>query len=280
MTTMPGMAGAVLANLLWGLSPLYYAHLGSISPMFLLCSQVILTFAVLAALQGLQRSDGTRSSILRTAPTAILIALNWSAYVAAVLHGKAIQASYAYFIAPILTVLMATAAFNERLPKRQLAGVLITCFAIMLDIALTREIPVLGILIALPFAAYIILHKKLGTDNPIRALKRETMILAPIAMLFVFFSDPGGVISQMPSSSLALLGLIGIVNALPLLLFIRAAPKLNAAQLGVCQFIAPVTSAILSQVAFGVEIGFAKLAILFLLTLGMGFTVMPRLRKA
>lgn len=287
---VPALSGAVLANLLWGLSPLYYSMLGAVSPPVLLCLQVVLTFVVLAALQGVRRHELTRLTVRRMAPTALLIGLNWAAYVAAVMQGLALQASYAYLIAPILTVGMAAAVFREPMPARQRLGLGISLGAVALDIVFTGEVPYLGLLIALPFAAYVVLHKKLGAQqaaaevqacSPLTALKLETMLLTPLAMLalalIAWFELPHA--SALAGQTMALLALIGVVTALPLLLFIRAAPGLSAVQLGACQFIAPITSAVLSYYAFGAEIGPARLAVLVLLSAGMACAVLPPRRS-
>ncbi|MET0268644.1 MAG: hypothetical protein ABW202_23885, partial [Duganella sp.] len=174
---------------------------------------------------------------------------------------------------------------------RQRLGLAISLGAVALDIVFTGEVPYLGLLIALPFAAYVVLHKKLGAQqnaaeaqasSPLTALKLETMLLAPFAMLalaLIIWRNLPHAAAVPAGSNMALLALIGVVNALPLLLFIRAAPGLSAVQLGACQFIAPITSAVLSYYAFGAEIGPARLAVLVLLSVGMACAVLPPRRS-
>ncbi len=275
MTPLTGMTGAIVANLLWGLSPLYYKQLNGISPLVLLCAQVVLTFVVLYALQGFKLTDAGSGAILKAAPTALLIGLNWAAYVGAVMNGQALQASYAYFIAPILTVFLGSLAFQEPMPRRQWLGVAVTIAAVTLDVVLSGEIPYLGILIAIPFAVYVVLHKRIGSQNPISSLMKETFILAPFALIGLWAFGPEFPTAASDSRSLQFLALIGFVNALPLLLFIRSAPALSAHHLGTSQFVAPITSAALSCAAFGVQLGPAKILVLALLTAGMACAVLP-----
>lgn len=276
MNQFTGVSGAVLANLLWGLSPLYYKQLGTISPIVLLCAQVVLTFAVLIVFNGFKFSDTGRDAILKAAPTALLIGLNWAAYVAAVMKGQALQASYAYFMAPILTVLLGSLVFREAMSLRQKIGVMVTTVAVALDVFYSGEVPVLGILIAMPFAIYVIQHKRIGSSNPIGSLKAETLILAPFALACLSILGPQIQASEMDSRALQLLALIGLVNALPLLLFIRSAPALSASQLGATQFIAPITSALLSYFAFGVQMTGTKVLVLGLLAAGMAGAALPK----
>lgn len=275
MNQFSGIITAAIANLLWGLSPLYYSKLGDVSPAVLLCAQVMLTFLVLAALQGVRAHETTRAALLRACPTAALIGLNWAAYVAAVMHGKALQASYAYLIAPIITVLLAAVVFREAMSARQAVGIVLSLAAVGLDVAWSREFPVLGVLIALPFAGYVVLHKKLGSDNPVKALKQETMLLLPFAVMALPMALHSGGAAPMSGLAISLLALIGVVNAMPLLLFIRAAPSLSPSQLGACQFIAPITSAVLSHFAFAAKLDGAKCLVFALLSLGMACAIMP-----
>ncbi len=276
MTYLKGLSGAMFANFLWGVSPLYYSKLGSINPMVLLCAQVVLTFLVLTAVHGLKRTDVETKSLLRSAPTAALIGMNWAAYVAAVMHGMALQASVAYLIAPILTLVIAAVVFNEPMTGKQKVGVLLSAAAVVLDVALTNEIPYYGILIALPFAGYIVLHKKTGGASPTKALQIETLVLTPAALVSLSICWPSIAATDIAWTTICVLAFIGVVNALPLALFIRAAPKLSPSQLSACQFIAPITSAVVCHFAFEATIGLAKLLVLSLLCVGMGFAIMPR----
>lgn len=276
MTYLNGLSGAMFANFLWGVSPLYYSKLGSISPMFLLGAQVLLTFIVLTAVHGIKRTDIHAKSLIRASPTAVLIGMNWAAYVAAVMHDMALQASVAYLMAPILTLVLAGLVFNEPMSGKQKVGVLLSTAAVVLDVALTNEIPYYGILIALPFAGYIVLHKKTGGGSPTKALQIETLVLTPAALMSLFICWPSIAATDMAWSTIWVLAFIGVVNALPLALFIRSAPNLSPSQLSACQFIAPITSAIVCYFAFEAPIGLAKLLVLSLLCVGMGFAIMPR----
>jgi chloramphenicol-sensitive protein RarD len=275
VTLLWGVGGAALANFLWGMSPLYYGQLGAISPVLLLCAQVVLTFLVLTAIQGISATDLKVRNLARALPTAALIGLNWAAYVAAILHEKPLQASVAYLIAPVLTLLLASIVFDEPMSRKQKVGSLASVCAVVLDVVMTGEIPYYGVLIALPFAAYIVLHKKSGEGTPLKSLQREALLLAPAAIIVAATCVPHGEFVQMASGTLCALGFIGIVTAFPLALFVRSAPRLSPVQLSACQFIAPITSAIVSYFAFNSPIGMSKLLVLSLLSMGMAFAVLP-----
>jgi len=276
MTYLGGIGGGMLANFLWGVSPLYYGKLGAINPVVLLCTQVILTFLVLSCAQGFRVADMSIKNLVRFAPTSILIGMNWAAYVAAVMYGMPLQASVAYLMAPMLTLILGSFLFSEPMSKQQKIGVAVSTAAVLLDVILTREVPYLGILIAIPFAGYIILHKKGGGKNPLKALQSETLLLTPLAILVLLSYAPSAGGTPTGSNTPWLLGLIGFVNAVPLALFIYAAPRMSPSQLSACQFIAPITSAIVSSLAFDYEIGLPKLLVLTLLAVGMAFAIAPQ----
>lgn len=266
---------AIVANLFWGLSPLYYFLLGAISPVFLLCLQIVMTFLSLGLVAVPGEPARWRHAVLRFVPTATLIGANWLAYLLAVLDGKALDASYGYMIAPVLTMLLGQLFFKEAMTGRQRLGCLVCAGAVALDLVVERRFPLAGFLIALPFSLYILAHKKMGTASPVRALRMETGILCPFALAVLLVGPAGPAPFDPGLRTIVLLALLGFVNAIPLVLFVRASATLTPLQMGGCQFISPVTSALLAVTVFAIPIGSGKLLAFTGLAVGMALTVMP-----
>jgi chloramphenicol-sensitive protein RarD len=265
----------ILANMIWGLSPIYYYFLGSLDPVLLLCAQVVMTFLSLALITGPQGWKSARSEIRYFIPTAALIGLNWLAYLVAILNGKALDASYGYMIAPVLTILLGQVLFKEMMTRRQLAGLITCVLAISFDLIVERRFPISGILIALPFSLYILAHKKLQIRDPVKALRTETGLMFPVAVAVILVNSLGDLLPRQSHQTIFLLALLGIVNALPLLLFVRVSAKLSPSQLGTCQFVAPVTSALVAVILFENSMSSTKILTFFGLACGMGLTIFP-----
>lgn len=143
MNFLYGTNGAIVANLIWGAAPLYYIWLGQVNALVLLCFQVIMTFLVLTAFRGFSGFMLNLPSVRDTFPTAMLIGFNWAGYVVAVMRGEALQASYAYLIAPVLTQILASAAFRKPMPTKHKTGAAISAFSVLLDVAFSDRIPTL-----------------------------------------------------------------------------------------------------------------------------------------
>lgn len=101
------------------------------------------------------------------------------------------------------------------------------------------------------------------------------MILTPLAFVVLLVMMYQGGTPVLSVQRWVLLGLIGLVNALPVTLFIRATPRLSASQLGACLFIAPLTGVCVSYFAFDVHVTGIKLLTLTLLSVGMALSVSP-----
>lgn len=273
---------AILANLLWGLSPLYYYLLGPISPVFLLCLQIVMTFLSLALLSviGQRGQQIQRRSLLQRVATAALIGTNWLAYLLAVLNGKAIDASFGYMIAPVLTMQLGQFFFKEIMTRRQKLGMLVCTSVMIVELVTERHLPLIGFLIALPFSLYVLAHKKTGTIDPVRELRIETGVLCPFAVMVLLFGTAAPAPISPAVNTLVLLALIGCVNAIPLILFVRASVAMTPLQIGGCQFISPVTSALLAVTLFGNSINQEKLLTFAGLAVGMALTVLPPKRHS
>lgn len=267
---------ALLANLIWGLSPVYYFFLGALSPGFLLSAQVILTFMSLSLIPNTSGALNFRNNAIKFVPTAALVGLNWLAYLVAVLAGRTLEASYGYLIAPILTVVIGQAYFKETIQARQALGLIVCILAVTFDIVISKTIPYFGFLIALPFALYVLAHKRMEIHDPVASLRIETGILLPFALLGLSLIRGDQVITTLETRTMVLLPLLGLVTALPLVLFVRASVRLTPAQLGACQFIAPVASALVAVLLAEVEFSMQKIITFSGLAIGMGLTIFAK----
>lgn len=270
------LAQAIMANFLWGMMPLYYYFLGDVSPVLLLSAQVAGTFGTLA-LYGYIRGEAIVSrDALQYLPTALLISCNWVFYMIAVLSGRVLEASYAYMIMPIITVIVGAIILKERITWLHKLGMLICSFSVAADAVSVKAFPLLSFFIALPFSLYVIFHKKRGTEDIVSSLRSETALMTPFVILLGMFLLPPSMLIEVGYKNWGLLLAMGLVNATPLLLFVKASRKLRAVELGVCQFIAPITAAILALVLFDSHINTVRFISFVGMVAGMGCVIFSR----
>ncbi|MFC0267829.1 EamA family transporter [Kushneria aurantia] len=267
---------AIMANLLWGMMPLYYYFLGDVSPVLLLSFQIAGTFGTLALYSYIRGEILFPSNTLQYLPTAFLISCNWIFYMIAVLGGRVLEASYAYMIMPIITVMVGAVILKEELNLMHKIGVLICSFSVVTDAVSVKAFPLLSFFIALPFSLYVILHKKRGTTDVVGSLRSETALMTPFVIALGVFLLPSSTLGEVSYKDWFLLLAMGLVNATPLLLFVKASRNLRAVELGVCQFIAPITAAILALALFNSHINPSRIASFVGMVTGMGFVVFAR----
>ncbi len=245
-----GAAYGLLAYTIWGAFPLYFAALKPAGAWEILSHRILWTL-LLCALVLLVRRDLHWARQLWQRPrlglgvtaAALLIAVNWVIYVAAVLNGKTTEAALGYFLNPIVTVALGVIVLRERLRPMQWVAVAIGALAgIYLSIA-AGSVPLTAISLAMSFGLYGLVKKKVGASlEAMHSLAAETAVLAPIAvvMLIVLTSRGDTTFTTDGGWHTALLVAAGVATATPLLLFAAAARRVPLVTIGLLQFITPV----------------------------------------
>lgn len=245
-----GAAYGLLAYAIWGAFPLYFAALKPAGAWEILSHRILWTL-LLCALVLLVRRDLRWARQLWQRPrlglgvtaAALLIAVNWVIYVAAVLNGKTTEAALGYFLNPLVTVALGVVVLRERLRPMQWVAVAIGALAgIYLSIA-AGSVPLIAISLAMSFGLYGLVKKKVGASlEAMHSLAAETAVLAPIAvvMLVVLTSRGDTTFTTNGAWHTALLVAAGVATATPLLLFAAAARRVPLVTIGLLQFITPV----------------------------------------
>ncbi len=272
-----GLAFGVGAYVLWGLLPLYFRLLGPIDAgeivaQRVLWSALLVAGIVIAARRGraLRAAFADRRALLNLIASAGCIAINWLVYVWAVLHGQVLAASLAYFLNPLLNVLLGVVLLGERMNRTQgvavaLAGAGVALFAfgsswVALGISLS---------LAISFALYGLIRKTVSV-GALEGLMVETTLLAPLALGYLLWLGAGQPLAFEAGRGMAgLLVLAGAVTTAPLLLFSAAARRLRLATMGMLQFLAPSLQFLLAIVVFGEHLTPARLGCFALIWAGL-----------
>jgi chloramphenicol-sensitive protein RarD len=245
-----GAAYGLLAYAIWGVFPLYFAALKPSGAWEILSHRILWTLLI-CTLVLLARRDLAWARQLWQRPrlglgvtaAALLIAVNWVIYVAAVLNGKTTEAALGYFLNPIVTVALGVVVLRERLRPLQWVAVAIGALAgLYLSIA-AGSVPLIAISLAMSFGLYGLVKKKVGASlEAMHSLAAETAVLAPVAvvMLVVLTGRGDTTFTTDGGWHTALLVAAGVATAAPLLLFAAAARRVPLVTIGLLQFITPV----------------------------------------
>ncbi len=241
-----GLAAAVGAYALWGLLPLYLKQLGSTPPVEVLAHRALWSILFVGAPLLLAGRLGGALAALRQPRilavltlSATLMAANWLVYIWAVSVERVLDASLAYFIGPLVNVVVGRFALGESLTRGQWIAVGLAAAGVVNQTAATGGLPVVSLFLALSFVVYGLLRRRLPVAAG-QGLLIETLVMAPVmvTILLVAAPDGGAFMSGDPVLS-GLLVLAGAVTAAPLVLYAVAAGRIRFSTLGILQFIGP-----------------------------------------
>lgn len=186
--------------------------------------------------------------------SAILITLNWTGYIWAVLSDKVLEASLGYFINPLVSVLIGVVALSERLRRAQWVAVVLGGVAVaVLTVAYGRP-PWVALLLASTFALYGLIRKLADVPTTV-GLTVESLFLLPVSATIVvlgLLDSTAGFGDSLGRS--ALFALSGVVTALPLLAFGAAATRLPLSSLGLLQYLTPIMQFLLGYLVFNEQL--------------------------
>jgi chloramphenicol-sensitive protein RarD len=279
-----GLALGLGAYALWGVLPLYFKAVAAVAPFDIVAHRVLWSLPFLALLIGLSRgwpkvraAAAQRRTLSMLVVTAMLIGGNWLLYVYAVNSGHMLAASFGYYLNPLANVLLGRFVLNEKLNRLQWIAVAIASAGISVLAAGALGQLWISLTLCATFATYGLLRKIVPADA-ITGLGIETLILLPVALLWVAWRHSVGVPVMGTSSLLTgLLLLAGIVSTTPLLLFTAASKRLPYSTLGMLQFIAP-TLQFLIAILYGEPLRTAHLIAFPAIWIALGLYVSAMLR--
>jgi chloramphenicol-sensitive protein RarD len=254
-----GLAAAIAAFVIWGLFPLYLIGLLKVSAMQITahrivwsCLFVIGWLAVIGELGKLREAVGRSGVLVRLVASAFFIAINWIGFAWAVNHDRVLDVSLAYFIGPLLNVLLGIFVLSERLDRTQWTAVGFAAAGVIYLTFIAGHAPWLALMVGSSFAFYGVIRKTVSIDA-LPGLAVETILLAPFSIGYLIWCEVNGTgaLGHMSGLVDTLLLLGGIVTSVPLFLFAYGARRVPYSTIGVLQFIAPSMQLACGLLVFG-----------------------------
>ena len=190
----------------------------------------------------------------------ILISINWFIFTWAVTNGEILATSLGYFINPIISIIMGVIILGERLSKLQWGAVAFVILGVVNQVFNYGEVPWIALSLAVSFAIYGFIKKKLQVDS-LNGFLVETSLALPLSAGYIFWTlnDPSTLFLHYSSSTDWLLVAGGIVTAVPLILFATSAKKIPLSGIGFIQFIAPSITFVLATQIYHEPLSSAQL---------------------
>ncbi len=254
------------AYLMWGLFPLLMAALKPAGAVEITAHRAVWSLVVcliaVAIVRGWKRLRTvltSRRTVLILAAAALVVSINWLAYVYAVVTDHVNSASLGYYINPLFTVALGVIFLGERLTRAQIVAISIAAGAVIVIGVGMGEVPWLSLIMAVSFGLYGLLKKQVGGKvDALTGLTVETMVLAPLGLIAIVFLERAGQTTfghrgadGLGLSHDLLMMSTGLFTAGALLLFAAGARRLPLFVTGLLQYIAPTMMFILAVWHFG-----------------------------
>jgi len=256
---LSGAFFALAAYVLWGVLPAYWKALAHVPTADVLAHRVLWSLAftslvVIAARRGPELVGVLRDPKRRLALAAsgAAIGVNWGIFIWAVSVDRLVEASFGYYLTPIVNVVLGLALLGERLARVQLVAVAIASVGVVvLGVGLAHA-PWLPLSLALSFGFYALVRKVTAVSSLV-GLTLETALLAPLAAGWLVYQTRARGAELFPGDAftVALLVSSGVVTAFPLMFFASAAKRLSLSTLGLFQYLAPTISFLLAVWIYG-----------------------------
>lgn len=242
-----GAFAAAWAFLLWGIVPIYWKQMHSVSPFELIPHRIVWSLVFLLGVMAWRKSFAelrpafTDAGVLMTSLIAsLLLSVNWTIYIWAVNSGHIIESSLGYFLTPLCNVALGFFFLHERLRPAQWIAIGLAAAGVGSLLLRAGHVPWIALSLAGSWSLYGIFKKRSHLAS-IAGLAAETLLLAPFAVGLILWHLHTGRSALLHADAplFALIAGTGVVTSIPLLLFAYGAQRLRLATLGVFQYIAP-----------------------------------------
>ena len=189
-----------------------------------------------------------------------LIFINWAIWIYAVATERIIDASFGYFIMPIISVLLGKIFFKEELNNKRIFSILLVLISILFIIFFNlKSLPWVGLIVAFSWAFYNLVRKKINVDTDI-GLLIESFFIFPFALIAFYLIYKNGLNDfnlSNPGLSLFLI-LAGPMTVIPLFLYVRGVELIGLGPTGMIFYITPTLQFIMGYFYYNESFSLVK----------------------
>ena len=189
-----------------------------------------------------------------------LIFINWAIWIYAVATERIIDASFGYFIMPIISVLLGKIFFKEELNNKRIFSILLVLISILFIIFFNlKSLPWVGLIVAFSWAFYNLVRKKISVDTD-TGLLIESFFIFPFALIAFYLIYKNGLNDfnlSNPGLSLFLI-LAGPMTVIPLFLYVRGVELIGLGPTGMIFYITPTLQFIMGYFYYNESFSLVK----------------------
>lgn len=263
-----GFLLGLVTYILWGFLSLYWKLLSGVSSYNTFSYRIIFTVVTMLLYMLISRNHrrylseigsliADRKKLFMMVLASLLIAINWLIYIYAVAHGQATQASFGYYIMPLVSILLAVIFLHESLSSWMLLAIAIAGFGVKMLAFDTGQVPLVSIVLALSFGLYGLVKKNVRLSSDVAMLVESSLVMPFVIIYLIAFSKESMLDYTLLEN--VLLVISGVVTAIPLLLFAEAVKRAPLNIIGFIQYINPTIQLIIAVLIFKETIAVGQL---------------------
>jgi len=190
-----------------------------------------------------------------------LIFINWAVWIYAIATNRIIDASFGYFMMPILSVMLGYIFFKEKLNKKRIFSIILVIISILYLLVVSfKSLPWVGLIVALSWGFYNLIRKKINIDTDI-GLLIESLYILPFALIAFYLIASNGYndfeLSNPPM--MLFIFLAGPMTVIPLFLYVRGVELCGLGPAGMIFYITPTLQFLLGYFYYDEAFSLTKL---------------------
>ena len=263
-----GIFSTFIGSFWWGfIGVLYFKYISFINPMEIVSHRVLWTIFFLFFYIILKGRFNLILSTLRNKKktvllffSGLLIFINWSTWIYAVTINKLVDASFGYFIFPIISVFFGNIFLGEKLNFKKKISISIIIISIIYMISFLNEFPWIGLIVAFSFSSYAVLRKVILVDTDIGLLIESIFLIPIIIIIFYNLKIENEIIFSLQNLDLSMIIIMaGPMTVIPLFLFVKGSELSGLGPASMIFFVAPTGQFILGLFLYNEQFMINKL---------------------
>ena len=266
--TFRGILFGGAGSLWWGiLGVLYFKSVSFVDPIELVVHRTVWTAFLLLFTTSIYSKWNDVFHILKNIKktlilffTGILIVTNWFTWIYAVVTNRLVDASFGYYIFPIISVFFGIIFLKESLNKKKLFAISLVVISVIYLLFNFESIPWVGLIVAVTWSTYNLIRKKLKVSADI-GLFIESAFMTPFAIIvfYLLTKDGNNFFSPNDLKISFWLSLAGAMTLIPLFLYLKGVELSGLGPTGMIFFFAPTGQFLLGVFYYGEYLDINKL---------------------
>jgi len=249
-----GIISTFFGSFWWGvIGVLYFKYISFVDPVEVVSHRVLWTIVFLflticfsKRIKLLVEIFKSKKKLIILFFSGLLIFINWATWIYALTIDQLVEASFGYYIFPILSVFLGYFFLKEELNLRKKISIFIIFFSILYMIYFLESFPWIGLIVAFSFSFYALLRKMVDVDTDIGLFIESFFLIPVIIYIFYNLNINHEVAFSLENINLSMiLILAGPMTVIPLFLFVRGSELSGLGPASMIFFVAPTGQFIL-----------------------------------